>query len=188
MEFSDQQEESDEDSIANYNVKEGSVKEVLDEIYKIMSSENFIRKPIIFFLRDLNKFTSTTRQILLYNLLDWTVSSTLPVCVIAADSQMDITETFEKRVKSRFSKRILYTCHLSFESFYFFFENFLLLPGEETWNNHVKKLAEEVSTKQLIKKQYDVDPTLDGLKTLLVNVLCHLSASMTFQLTSKLIN
>jgi origin recognition complex subunit 4 len=54
-------------------------------------------------------FAEHTNQILLYNLFDIAQSQQTPICVIGVTSRLDCVGMLEKRVKSRFSHRILDT-------------------------------------------------------------------------------
>lgn len=65
--------------------------------------------PIVFVIDEIDKFTSSNKQTLLYNLFDLTQSSQVPICVIGVSTKVTSRELFEKRVKSRFSQRIITT-------------------------------------------------------------------------------
>lgn len=64
---------------------------------------------VIFLLEEFDLFASHPRQTLLYNLFDIAQSRKAPIAVIGTTTRIDVTETLEKRVKSRFSHR---TVHL----------------------------------------------------------------------------
>ncbi len=53
-------------------------------------------------------FASHPRQTLLYNLFDIAQSRKAPIAVLGLTSRVDVTESLEKRVKSRFSHRYVY--------------------------------------------------------------------------------
>jgi origin recognition complex subunit 4 len=67
-------------------------------------------KSVIFILDDFDLFTSHARQALLYNLFDIAQSSKAPILVLGVTTRVDVVESLEKRVKSRFSHRYV---HLS---------------------------------------------------------------------------
>lgn len=71
------------------------------------SFENTTR--IVFVIDEIDKFTGSNKQTLLYNLFDLTQSSKIPICVIGVSTKTTSRELFEKRVKSRFSQRIITT-------------------------------------------------------------------------------
>ena len=67
-------------------------------------------KSIIFILDEFHLFTTHPRQTLLYNLFDTAQSHAAPICVLGLTTNLAVTDTLEKRVKSRFSQRYV---HLS---------------------------------------------------------------------------
>lgn len=69
-----------------------------------------VAKSVIFVMDEFDHFASHPRQTLLYNLLDIAQSRKAPIAVLGLTTKIDITESFEKRVKSRFSHRYV---HLS---------------------------------------------------------------------------
>ncbi len=67
-------------------------------------------KSVIFILDEFDLFTSHPRQTLLYNLFDIAQSRKAPIAVLGLTTKIDVAESLEKRVKSRFSHRFV---HLS---------------------------------------------------------------------------
>jgi origin recognition complex subunit 4 len=67
-------------------------------------------KSVIFVLDEFDLFTTHPRQTLLYNLFDITQARKAPIAVIGCSARVDVSDTLEKRVKSRFSHRWI---HLS---------------------------------------------------------------------------
>ena len=67
-------------------------------------------KSVIFILDEFDLFTSHPRQTLLYNLFDIAQSRKAPITVLGLTTKIDVAESLEKRVKSRFSHRFV---HLS---------------------------------------------------------------------------
>ncbi|KAI9709861.1 MAG: hypothetical protein M1812_007569 [Candelaria pacifica] len=65
-------------------------------------------KSVIFIMDEFDLFTSHPRQTLLYNLFDIAQSRKAPIAVLGLTSRVDVTESLEKRVKSRFSHRYVY--------------------------------------------------------------------------------
>ena len=66
------------------------------------------QKSLIFIMEEFDQFTSHPRQTLLYNLLDVAQSQKAPIAVIGMTTRIDIAESMEKRVKSRFSHRYIH--------------------------------------------------------------------------------
>ena len=67
-------------------------------------------KSVIFIMDEFDLFATHHRQTLLYNLFDIAQSRKAPVAVLGLTTKIDIVESLEKRVKSRFSHRYV---HLS---------------------------------------------------------------------------
>ena len=69
-----------------------------------------ITKSVVFILDEFELFASHPRQTLLYNLFDIAQSRKAPIAVLGLTTRVDVAESLEKRVKSRFSHRYV---HLS---------------------------------------------------------------------------
>lgn len=63
--------------------------------------------PVIIIIDEIEKFTSNTKQTLLYNIFDLSQSSKIPITVIGVSTMITTRELLEKRVRSRFSQRII---------------------------------------------------------------------------------
>ncbi|CZT19568.1 uncharacterized protein RCC_05419 [Ramularia collo-cygni] len=72
--------------------------------------EGHITKSVIFILDEFELFATHPRQTLLYNLFDIAQSRKAPIAVLGCTTRIDVAESLEKRVKSRFSHRYV---HLS---------------------------------------------------------------------------
>ncbi|KAL9033884.1 MAG: hypothetical protein Q9214_007299 [Letrouitia sp. 1 TL-2023] len=65
-------------------------------------------KSVIFIIDEFHLFASHPRQTLLYNLFDVAQSRNAPIAVLGLTSKLDVVESLEKRVKSRFGQRYIY--------------------------------------------------------------------------------
>ncbi|KAF8855294.1 hypothetical protein BDZ45DRAFT_655569 [Acephala macrosclerotiorum] len=74
------------------------------------SQSNETTKSVIFILDEFDLFTTHPRQTLLYNLFDIAQAKKAPIAVLGLTTRIDVMDSFEKRVKSRFSHRYV---HLS---------------------------------------------------------------------------
>lgn len=74
------------------------------------SSTDQTTKSVIFVLDEFDLFTTHPRQTLLYNLFDIAQARKAPIVVLGLTTRVDVVESLEKRVKSRFSHRYV---HLS---------------------------------------------------------------------------
>lgn len=86
--------------------------EKLSGEHKHQKSHLFV--PIVFIIDEIDKYTHSTKQTLLYNLFDMAQSSSrvgskkgTTITVIGLSTKTGVREQLEKRVKSRFSQRII---------------------------------------------------------------------------------
>lgn len=71
---------------------------------------DYVAKAVIFVMDEFDLFAQHPRQTLLYNLFDIAQSRKAPIAVLGLTTRIDVTNSLEKRVKSRFSHRYV---HLS---------------------------------------------------------------------------
>ncbi|KAH8590495.1 origin recognition complex subunit 4 C-terminus-domain-containing protein [Bisporella sp. PMI_857] len=69
------------------------------------SAEGQTTRSVVFVLDEFDLFTTHPRQTLLYNLFDIAQARKAPIVVLGLTTRVDVVETLEKRVKSRFSHR-----------------------------------------------------------------------------------
>lgn len=65
-------------------------------------------KSVVFIIDEFDLFATHARQTLLYNLFDIAQAKKAPIAVLGLTTRIDVVETLEKRVKSRFSHRYVY--------------------------------------------------------------------------------
>lgn len=70
--------------------------------------QDHVAKSVIFIIDEFDLFASHPRQTLLYNLFDVAQSRNAPIAVLGLTTKIDVVETLEKRVKSRFGQRYVY--------------------------------------------------------------------------------
>jgi origin recognition complex subunit 4 len=102
-------------------------------------------KSVIFILDEFELFASHPRQTLLYNLFDIAQSRKAPIAVLGLTTRIDVAESLEKRVKSRFSHRYV---HLSSpKSLSAFIEvcKAALEVDEALLNDEEREIVEQVS-------------------------------------------
>jgi hypothetical protein len=76
---------------------------------EIMGTEEGVTsQSIVFIIDEFDMFATHPRQTLLYNLFDVAQSRKAPIAVLGCTTRLDVVETLEKRVKSRFSHRYVY--------------------------------------------------------------------------------
>ncbi|KAK5111498.1 hypothetical protein LTR85_011845 [Meristemomyces frigidus] len=102
-----------------------------------------VTKSVVFILDEFDLFASHPRQTLLYNLFDIAQSRKAPIAVLGLTTRVDVAESLEKRVKSRFSHRYV---HLSLAKSFMAFQDLCkaVLQIEESssgrWNAMVDTL------------------------------------------------
>ncbi|KAK5660240.1 hypothetical protein OQA88_12776 [Cercophora sp. LCS_1] len=72
------------------------------------SHEGITSKSVIFVIDEFDLFATHARQTLLYNLFDIAQARKAPIAVLGLTTRIDVVESLEKRVKSRFSHRYVY--------------------------------------------------------------------------------
>lgn len=70
--------------------------------------EGTTSKSVIFLIDEFDLFATHGRQTLLYNLFDIAQARKAPIAVLGLTTRIDVVESLEKRVKSRFSHRSVY--------------------------------------------------------------------------------
>ncbi|VVT55176.1 uncharacterized protein SAPINGB_P004465 [Magnusiomyces paraingens] len=103
----------------NYEtIEKKSISECLTSLLTLLYSDDDYdenkanrEKPIsvIIILEEVDRFATHSKQTLLYNLLDMAQSSKTPIAVVGVTPRINTRELFEKRVRSRFSQRIITT-------------------------------------------------------------------------------
>lgn len=96
------------------NINSGSLTEIFEKILRLLDSasrthnDNTTTKiTVIFIFNEIDTFAGPIRQTLLYNLFDMVEHARVPVCIFGNTTKLNILELLEKRVKSRFSQRII---------------------------------------------------------------------------------
>lgn len=69
---------------------------------------NITSQSVVFVIDEFDLFATHARQTLLYNLFDIAQARKAPIAVLGLTTRVDVVESLEKRVKSRFSHRYVY--------------------------------------------------------------------------------
>ena len=106
-----------------------------------------VTKSVIFILDEFEQFASHPRQTLLYNLFDIAQSRKAPIAVLGLTTRIDVAESLEKRVKSRFSHRYV---HLGMAKSFAAFEEAckaaITISMNELSTEECKRLETAIST------------------------------------------
>ncbi|KAB5536049.1 origin recognition complex subunit 4 C-terminus-domain-containing protein [Coniochaeta sp. 2T2.1] len=93
----------------NYADTLASLLAVLSHPSEILEAQQGVTsKSVVFIIDEFDLFATHARQTLLYNLFDIAQARKAPIAVLGLTTRIDVVETLEKRVKSRFSHRYVY--------------------------------------------------------------------------------
>lgn len=126
---------------------------------------------VVFILDEFDLFASHPRQTLLYNLFDVAQSRNAPVAVLGLTTKVNVVDSLEKRVKSRFGQRYV---HLSLPKTFTAFQKIclsalsyhptahdLLQPSDtdlhqlaQAWNEYIAALFETAPYQQFLQTLY----------------------------------
>ncbi|KAI1806636.1 origin recognition complex subunit 4 C-terminus-domain-containing protein [Daldinia bambusicola] len=94
---------------SNYADTMASLLALLSHPAEIMGVEDGVTsKSVVFIIDEFDLFATHARQTLLYNLFDIAQARKAPIAVLGLTTRVDVVESLEKRVKSRFSHRYVY--------------------------------------------------------------------------------
>lgn len=178
------------------DISSGSLTEVFEKILrlldsaskeKVLSSEErseTTKITVVFVFDEIDTFAGPVRQTLLYNLFDMVEHARVPVCIFGNTTKLNILELLEKRVKSRFSQRIIYMPQITtLDKFKTTIEEQLIpiehlepyqnLQYVEEWSTLVKKLLldEESKLFQTIKQNYETFKSLVTFKNAIIPLI-----------------
>ncbi|KAI1458027.1 origin recognition complex subunit 4 C-terminus-domain-containing protein [Annulohypoxylon moriforme] len=93
----------------NYADTMASLLALLSHPAEITGAEDGVTsKSVVFIIDEFDLFATHARQTLLYNLFDIAQARKAPIAVLGLTTRVDVVESLEKRVKSRFSHRYVY--------------------------------------------------------------------------------
>jgi len=93
----------------NYADTMASLLALLSHPAEITEAEDGVTsKSVVFIIDEFELFATHARQTLLYNLFDIAQARKAPIAVLGLTTRIDVVESLEKRVKSRFSHRYVY--------------------------------------------------------------------------------
>ncbi|KDD75244.1 hypothetical protein H632_c789p1, partial [Helicosporidium sp. ATCC 50920] len=84
-----------------------SVSDNIEFLRDILTALAAAQRSVVFVLDDFDGFARRSKQTLLYNLLDALQASRVRAAVVGVTARVDCVELLEKRVRSRFSHRLL---------------------------------------------------------------------------------
>lgn len=140
-------------------LKKKSVTETFSNILNILDkqvlledeSSGSIHIPIVFVIDEVEVFANPNRQTLLYNLFDLVENSSTPITTICLSSKFTVKDSLEKRVRSRFSQRMIQFTKFNEEQFIEISKKILSIDEPENdyenqWNKHIEELINNQSS------------------------------------------
>ena len=119
----------------------------------LLKERALMGQSVIFILDNFDFFVSHTKQLLLYNLLDWMTSKSVRMSLIGVTCCFTMLQKLEKRVQSRFSNRQIVVTRPSFEAMVSIVKDACKIHGK-----FVLTLEENVS--EVFLKWYDVGKSI----------------------------
>ncbi|CCK71036.1 origin recognition complex subunit 4 KNAG_0F03740 [Huiozyma naganishii CBS 8797] len=107
-------------------ISKGSLTDVFERILRLLDSasqrssgdanekdKGITKITVVFVFDEIDTFAGPIRQTLLYNLFDMVEHARVPVCIFGNTTKINMLDYLEKRVKSRFSQRMIYMPNFS---------------------------------------------------------------------------
>ena len=116
---------------------------MISEIQKYFAENSKVS--LLFVFEDIDYYINETKQVLLYKILDMLQYCQIKFLFIATSMKVDVVDSFEKRVKSRFSHRQVILYDYDYKKFQLAVENSMMDILEL-----VKKIEEDVNALKLV--------------------------------------
>lgn len=177
----------------NFQLSQGSITEVFENVLKLLDSvavqmgrtktalSRSEKLTIVFIFDEIDQFAGPIRQTLLYNLFDMVEHARVPVCILGCTTKLNILDLLEKRVKSRFSQRLIYVLQVANRhDFKDAFKTSMLVTETSsyasTWNRTIDKLLldNNSSLNHIITKCYETFRDLNILKHAAITMLSNI--------------
>ncbi|KAJ4389979.1 origin recognition complex subunit 4 [Gnomoniopsis smithogilvyi] len=160
-------------------------------------------RSVVFIIDEFDLFATHARQTLLYNLFDIAQARKAPIAVLGLTNKIDVVESLEKRVKSRFSHRYAYmSLPKTFREYWDVCRQGLLVDDQdakaegldislkgftqfhEYWTNKIELLYKDQSFKDLIEYHYYSSKSVPAFLNSCILPLANLSPfDMTLRLS-----
>jgi len=157
----------------------GSFAEKLQFLLESLRGGSKNTKPVVFIIDEFDLFTNHKNQTLLYNLFDISQSNQTPVCVIGVTCRLDVIELLEKRVKSRFSHRMVHMFReMSYGDMIEIFRSYITLPTttkrlgyNHQWNDRIDSLLKVPMIKDGLMFRFNMVKDLHLVKSLIAMIV-----------------
>lgn len=131
--------------------------------------------PIVFVIDEIERYTHNAKQTLLYNLFDMASSKTggksnsTTISVIGLSTRTTVREQLEKRVKSRFSQRIIQINKVKdLEQFFEVVYEMVRVEGEDAFNERIREYIHKGQLRKKIVENFYTIKDLNGIRNELI--------------------
>lgn len=166
----------------------GSFAENFTFILESLKRDSESSKSVIVVIEEFDLFTAHKNQSLLYNLFDIAQSRQTPICILGCTRRLDVVELLEKRVKSRYSHRVVLTFpDYTLAQYRLHLRQLLSLPESfncktfrRRWENRLHTLLEKKDAKNTIERIFSTRKDIGTAAEFFLLPLCNLSAEHPF--------
>ncbi|KAI0097383.1 hypothetical protein GGR51DRAFT_470645 [Nemania sp. FL0031] len=180
---------------SNYADTMASLLALLSHPEEITGAEDGVTsKSVVFIIDEFELFATHARQTLLYNLFDIAQARKAPIAVLGLTTRIDVVESLEKRVKSRFSHRYVYlSLPKSLPAYWDICKQGLIVDKEDLitegfdagllglnefhdyWNNKIEALRQTPAFEDHLEYQYYTTKSISAFLTSCIQPLSALS-------------
>ncbi|KAI0866604.1 origin recognition complex subunit 4 C-terminus-domain-containing protein [Xylaria cubensis] len=181
----------------NYADTMASLLALLSHPEEITGAEDgMTSKSVVFIIDEFELFATHARQTLLYNLFDIAQARKAPIAVLGLTTRIDVVESLEKRVKSRFSHRYVYlSLPKSLPAYWDVCRQGLIVDKEDLeaegfdpylegldkfhdyWNSKIEALRQTPAFEDYLEYQYYTTKSVSAFITSCIQPLSALSVS-----------
>ncbi|KAJ2082462.1 origin recognition complex subunit 4 [Coemansia sp. RSA 988] len=123
----------------------GTFAEALAYVLGVLRAADGGVAPVVFVLEEFDQLAQHPKQALLYTLFDMAQRAQTPVCVVGVTARVDVMDLLEKRVKSRFSHRLVHVHGAtSLEAFTDIARTALYIDGESQFARKFRRRVDEI--------------------------------------------
>ncbi|TGJ85828.1 hypothetical protein E0Z10_g2962 [Xylaria hypoxylon] len=182
----------------NYADTMASLLALLSHPEEITGAEDGVTsKSVVFIIDEFELFATHARQTLLYNLFDIAQARKAPIAVLGLTTRIDVVESLEKRVKSRFSHRYVYlSVPKSLPAYWDICKQGLIVDKEDLeaegfdtnlqglyqfhdyWNKKIEALRQTPAFEDHLEFQYYTTKSVSAFLTSCIRPLSALSISL----------
>ncbi|PIA17620.1 origin recognition complex, subunit 4 [Coemansia reversa NRRL 1564] len=125
----------------------GTFAEALAYVLGVLRAADGGVAPVVFVLEEFDQLAQHPKQVLLYTLFDMAQRAQTPVCVVGVTARIDVVDLLEKRVKSRFSHRLVHVHGVeSLEAFTDIARTALRIESESRYARQFRQRVDEILT------------------------------------------